>query len=584
MIIILNGVCGVGKTTIASYISKKLESCVYLSGDLIHSFIVNNKIESQQLKITNDNIWLLSQNFKKNEFKYIIIDHVIESFDEFNKLKENLKKIDKEVLTFLLYCSVNTNITRDANRDEKDVCGKKRVLELNEVFDKNKHMHDFVIDTTHLTINQTGRIIIDFINDKESNSIEKLLLNESYKTMPSGIKGMHRISTSPNYPCFFEKAEGAYVWDADNNVYIDFVMGKGPLILGHKNRNIDDSIIEQLNQGIMYPVSSQLSLILAKKIIRLVKSADMVEFYNTGSCATSAAIELAKFVTHKKHIFSSGYHGWHSWCNGLSNNDYFHDFYYNLDVLNEKLTNNNDVAAVIISPECTYFSEQYYLNLQELCIQHNVIFILDEVKTGFRVSLGGFQELYNLSPDLSVFSKSMSNGYKIAALVGKKHFMSKLSDIHTSGTYDFQQLPFAAGIATIDFLENNDVIFKINQLGEWFINEMNNLFKKRQIAIRAIWSKGSFRFWFGNSLLEDKFYEAMACFGLLFYPYDNSFLSYAHTELILKDALEKVDDALGNKLNEFCGKEWHFNIDDISKIHHKKGFLCNYPGKDGVGK
>lgn len=138
-------------------------------------------------------------------------------------------------------------------------------------------MHDFVIDTTHLTINQTGRIIIDFINDKESNSIEKLLLNESYKTMPSGIKGMHRISTSPNYPCFFEKAEGAYVWDADNNVYIDFVMGKGPLILGHKNRNIDDSIIEQLNQGILYPVSSQLSLILAKKIIRLVKSADMVE-------------------------------------------------------------------------------------------------------------------------------------------------------------------------------------------------------------------------------------------------------------------------------------------------------------------
>lgn len=172
MIIILNGVCGVGKTTIASYISKKLESCVYLSGDLIHSFIVNNKIESQQLKITNDNIWLLSQNFKKNEFKYIIIDHVIESFDEFNKLKENLKKIDKEVLTFLLYCSVNTNITRDANRDEKDVCGKKRVLELNEVFDKNKHMHDFVIDTTHLTINQTGRIIIDFINDKESIGVQ----------------------------------------------------------------------------------------------------------------------------------------------------------------------------------------------------------------------------------------------------------------------------------------------------------------------------------------------------------------------------------------------------------------------------
>ena len=423
---------------------------------------------------------------------------------------------------------------------------------------------------------------------------KRIILKKSIKeftraqtSITDGIKGMHKIADVNQYPCYYSKILGCRLWDVDGNEYIDYVMGKGSYILGPGNEDVDRAVIAQIAKGNIYPMGHTSHTDLAEKIIRFVPSAEKVLFYKTGSCATSAAVRLARTYTGKNIVASSGYHGWHDWCNAGEGipadvSKYYFDFEYNLDRLCEFLEEKVDLCcAVIVSPECSYFTQNYYEELQEICRRYHVLFILDEVKTGFRVMLGGFQQRYGLSPDITVFSKALANGYALSVVCGKEDVINCNMRIHTAGTFDTETIPFAAANMVVDYLECSDCLKKIHEKTELFVGEVNKVFKKCDVDIHAIGERGSFRFWFRDPEFETTFYHTVAQNGVLFYPYDNSFICDAHTEEDIMETCTVIEKILLSHFQDKRTGFLDFKLEDIKTIMHKKQFLSNYPGPKG---
>ena len=415
-------------------------------------------------------------------------------------------------------------------------------------------------------------------------------LKKAKEIIPEGIKGMHKINKIGEYPGYFVRGYGPYIWDVDGNEYIDYVMGKGPYILGYANAEVDHAVIHQIEQGNIFPMGSPLHTQLALKIKSYLPSAEQILFYKTGSCATAAAVRLARAYTGKDIIVSSGYHGWHDWSNqGLgipkSTFDSFFAFGYSLNKLENFLDNHaGQCAALIITPEVGYFSQKYYQEIHEICKANHILLILDEVKSGFRVALGGFQTLYNIRPDLSTFSKAMANGYAISAVTGKKEIMSLSSRLHTAGTYEIETIPYVAALTTLQLMESGNVLYEIERSGNYLVENLTNVFQKNGIEIYPLFAGGSFRFWTRDFNLEQRFYAGMAQRGVLFYSYDNSYISYAHKKVHLDRTIETVCEVIDHDLSSYKGRYRPFNrdtLEDLKEIKNKKGFLDDYPGKDG---
>ena len=398
---------------------------------------------------------------------------------------------------------------------------------------------------------------------------------------------MHKIGVIGEYPGYFTRGRGAEVWDIDDNVYIDYVMGKGVYILGYCDPSVDEAVQEQIRMGNLFPMGNILHTKLAETLVRLIPGAERVLFFKTGTCATSAAVRLARAFTGRNTVFSSGYHGWQDWSNrgaGIPDecSKYFFDFAYNLDRLEESLEEHaGDGAAVIVTPEVPYFCEDFYRELQGICRNAGMVFILDEVKSGFRVEVGGFQTKYGIEPDISIFSKAMSNGYSLSAVVGKEGVMETSRRLHTAGTYDVEVLPFAAALANIDVLEKTDVLRRIDENGRYLTEGLSRVSERFEIGIHPVYGGGSFRLWCRDPEMEREFYAHMAERGILFYAYDNSYISGAHTRGQIDRTVDAAAEVASVELKRYRGSYRPFTLDDIKRITNRKGFLKHYTGRSG---
>lgn len=590
MVLIINGPCGVGKSTISNHLENALESCVHISGDAVHCFIVNSEIIPEHVAVTDKNIESLVKNYKEAGFKNIIIDNVYENAAHLTRIKLGLGQYDSNIISVLLYCELQENIRRDANRVLDDICGAERVTYLhNQLYDQGNSLGE-IVDVTNISCQEAVNKIKEIIS-AEPSKLQMSLLEYEYSKMfiSGGIKGMHKINTAADYPYYFTKGEGSFIYDLDNNKYIDFVLGKGPYILGYRNPMVEAEVIQQVKQGNVFPVAHPLHSCVAEKMIHAIPSAESVVFYKTGSCAVSAAVRIARAYTNKKLVLSSGYHGWHDWCStdpgAVNNESLYIDFEYNLNLFDEIIAKSqNQIAAVIITPEEFYFQTDVYAYIESVCKKNNIIFILDEIKSGFRVSYGGFQKKYNLHPDMSTFGKAISNGYALSVLVGKKELLEVSEIIHTAGTYDLEVIPFAAANATLDYLREENVHQKIEAMGNWFVGELSGILKKHAIPLYPFYSCGSFRLWCEEIDVETLFYRRMMEEGVLFYCFDNSYISVAHSSQILSNVLEKTEYVC-KAMSVSCGRKFHeFSFEHIKDMSNKKGFLKNYPGVDGRGE
>lgn len=312
-------------------------------------------------------------------------------------------------------------------------------------------------------------------------------------------------------PAYAARAQGARFWDVDGNEYIDWVSGIGAIILGYCDPVVDAAVHEQIACGTMYSINHELELELAEELIQSIPSAEMVRYAKTGGEACAMAIRIARGVTGRDLVLFCGYHGWHDWylaANlGVDGNLNSHLFpgiepigvprnlagtaipfaYGDLDNLSQLLDQHrNQVAAVIMEPLRSELPPEGYLAaVARRCRDSGAVLIFDEVSTGFRLSSGGAQKYLGVIPDMAVFAKSISNGYPMAAVVGKREVMEPAGRMFISSTYWSDTIGLRAALTTLREIQRRDVPTCLWNFGTDLMNRLNRVAAESGLSVRC---------------------------------------------------------------------------------------------------
>jgi glutamate-1-semialdehyde 2,1-aminomutase len=328
------------------------------------------------------------------------------------------------------------------------------------------------------------------------------LFERAKKVLAGGVSSEFRKYNQP-HPLYYTHGSGSHIYDVDGNEYLDFTLSQGPLILGHSHPLLLKYVTEYSAKGQLYAGQHIKEVELAEKLNRLIPSAEMMRFCLDGSEAIQTALRVARAVTGKKKFlrFEGHYHGWldnvcwglstpseealgsrenpnvYSWTQGLPENtkDQFIILPWNdLPLLKKTIIERQEeIAAIITEPimcnnGCILPAKGFLEGLREICDKYDIALIFDEVITGFRVNLGGAQQYFGVTPDLSVFAKAMASGYPISAIVGKRKWMSVIEDskVIQAGTMNSSNATVAAALATIEILEAEAPYNRLFQYGE----------------------------------------------------------------------------------------------------------------------
>lgn len=312
--------------------------------------------------------------------------------------------------------------------------------------------------------------------------------------------GTQTMSKSPDRfvegitPKFIFRGKGAHVFDVDDNEFIDYPMGLGAITLGYGIQSVTQAVMAAYDLGNLFSLMSYQEVLLAEKLKEIIPCCEKVRFAKNGADATMGAVRIARAVTGREHIIyiTPGYHGcqdWTAitggWTRGIPefNKTIIHGYPYNEAKLLEVALKTKNYAAVIMEQgleEPAHFDPSLHrissvnkagLNflelIRELTWETDTLFIMDEIVTGFRYSLGGAQQKYNVKPDLACFGKGMANGLPISALCGKAEYMKTLEDgVFYSFTFGGDTVAIAAALEVIKIFEERDVIEHMYKLGE----------------------------------------------------------------------------------------------------------------------
>ncbi len=338
------------------------------------------------------------------------------------------------------------------------------------------------------------------------------LLEDLEEFIPGGV--VHRSKLPDSVRTIIEGGKGSHIWDVDGNNYIDYILGSGPMLLGHSNPDVTRAVQRRLEYGTQFLQATDITLKHARKIIEILPSAEQIKFTGTGSEATYMALRLARAYTGKNKIikFEGAFHGTHDYTAWSTNPSEMLPFpnaepdtagippvlqpyvliapYNDPNYIRELIIKNrDDLAAVILDPMTRMIKPDFDFleSIRESTKEVGALFILDEVVSGFRLALGGAQEYYGIDPDITTLGKILGGGLSIGAITGKKEFMSRMdpkfrSDNQyamVSGTFSSNPLSSTAGLATIEILEQPgtyDRLYKSGQrLSEGFSEVCANL-------------------------------------------------------------------------------------------------------------
>ena len=395
------------------------------------------------------------------------------------------------------------------------------------------------------------------------------LYQEALDLIPGAILGIRRPYNfvEGEYPIFFETAKGGKVIDVDGNEYLDMLCAYGPIIIGHREVEIDNAVIEQIkNKGFCMSLTQQIQNKLAKKLRELIPCCEKMVFVKTGSDATTVGIRVARGYTKRLKVLRCGYHGWHDWCvegkGGIPEKLYedVHEFKYNDLEQVTKMMNDfgNDVAAIILTPinhpggHGVEMPKPGFLEgIRELAGKYGSVLIFDEIRTGFRVNLGGAQKELGVTPDLGAFGKAMANGYPVSFLGGKKEIMDVLiEEVFLSSTFFPNSLPQVAALKTIEIMERDNVLGNIRQKGDRFAKNITEIIEESNVP--CTFSGGPWMPYITfdpdtNHLyrkLREEFYRQLIRRNIFLQPYHHGYICYRHTEEDLDNAANKIEESL----------------------------------------
>jgi glutamate-1-semialdehyde 2,1-aminomutase len=360
------------------------------------------------------------------------------------------------------------------------------------------------------------------------------------------------------YPIYAARGRGAYLWDVDGNRFLDWILGYGIIVLGYCDPDVDAAAIQEIQDGFAFPLTRPVQNELAELLSSVIPCAERVHFFKTGSDATTAAVRLARIVTGREKIVRWGYNGWHDWCcireAGIParvREDVLTFRYNDLDSLQAVLeAHRGQVACVLMMPlEIDPPQPGFLAGVKELAHRHGALFILDEMRSGFHLALGGAQEYYGVIPDLATFSKAMSNGYAISVLAGRREFLAALSQTYVSSTFFTNSIAMAAAVATIHKLQKGQVIPHLWRIGQGLMDGLDRLACDAGVEARTVGLAPMPFLVFTDPDAEVRdtarylFFREMVRRGVLLHPNHHWFVSAAHTDQDLAYTLEASAEA-----------------------------------------
>lgn len=424
----------------------------------------------------------------------------------------------------------------------------------------------------------------------KTNRSDKLF-TRAQQLIPGGVNSPVRAFKSVGRtPLFIRKARGAYLWDVDGNRYIDYVGSWGPMILGHAHPRILSAVRQAARNGTSFGAPTELEVKMAELITRMVPSVEMVRMVNSGTEATMSAIRLARAFTGRSKIikFEGCYHGHadsfliRAGSGALTlgtpdspgvpssiASDTLTARYNDLGSVHELLDHHGEtVAAIIVEPVvgnmgCISPQDGFLQGLRELCNQHGVVLIFDEVMTGFRLGPGGAQQRYGVMPDLTTLGKIIGGGLPVGAYGGKKAIMQLVAPsgpVYQAGTLSGNPLAMAAGYEALSILNKNRSLYtKLEKLSATLEGGMREILSKKGLKLQLNRVGSMFTLFFTESPVVDydsakradthqyaAFFRAMLSRGIYLPPsqFEAAFLSTSHTSKEIEKTLDAFEHVL----------------------------------------
>lgn len=416
------------------------------------------------------------------------------------------------------------------------------------------------------------------------------LFAEAQKYIPGGVNSPVRAFKSVGRnPLFIEKAKGSKIYDADGNEYIDYVCSWGPMILGHADDRINAAVEKALKNGTSFGAPTELEIEMAKRVVDAMPSVEKVRMVSSGTEAAMSAIRLARGYTKRNKLikFAGCYHG-HSDCllvhagSGVTTlglpdspgvtegaaQDTINLPYNDLEAVENTIRENHEeIAAVIIEPVggnagVLMPAEGFLEGLRKITQEYGVVLIFDEVITGFRLSYGGAQKYFNVTPDLTCMGKIIGGGFPVGAFGGKAEIMDAIApvgSVYQAGTLSGNPIAMTAGITLLDILKDPAVYAELDRKGRMFANGLKEAASEAGIPAQFNGVGSLNCMFFTDTPVVDydtaktsdterfsKYFKLMLDQGINLAPsqFEAAFVSLAHTDEDIERTIEAAKKAM----------------------------------------
>jgi glutamate-1-semialdehyde 2,1-aminomutase len=395
------------------------------------------------------------------------------------------------------------------------------------------------------------------------------LFRRAVKVIPTGLPGhlgpvQSQFIPTSSFPFYADRVEASYFWDIDGNKFIDYLCAYGPNVLGYNNPVVDEAAFKQFKKGNCMALPGLPQVEFAELLVDTIEIADWALFMKNGGDATGFAVMAARAATGRKKIvrIKGGYHGVAPWTqaeghSGIIADDVSNNLFmeWNDTAAFEKLISEypGQIAALIATPyDHRIFNDNalpapgYWKKIQKICNDKDIVLIIDDVRCGFRLDMGGSAKYFGFQPDMACYCKALANGYNISSVVGKDSLRDAASKVFYTGSYWSSAVPMAAGIACISELKRIDgpklMIEKCKKLSEGLVSAAKN--HGIDLKISGIPSMFYMRITNDNSLMmQQEFCSECALRGVFFVSHHNHFINCSLTDEDISRTLGVADEA-----------------------------------------